>query len=156
MAGGGAMYCFCLRPSIDEDDSVNDGSGVASLRALGAAPATIKSTKSGHDLIQDIPVMGDVDVEEREYGEAGVLVLPSGTTCTGPFLRTGLSGHGSLARADGCSFTGQFFKGRMNGFGQFKWNDGRTYIGQYVANQKEGEGEFIWPDGRSYKGQWCT
>ena len=30
-----AMYCFCLRPNIDEDDSVNDGSGGAQLRALG-------------------------------------------------------------------------------------------------------------------------
>jgi hypothetical protein len=106
--------------------------------------------------IQDIPVMGDHIVEDKEYGKNGVYVLPSGTSCTGPFLRTGLSGHGSLARPDGCSYTGQFNRGRMNGFGHFTWNDGRSYVGQYKINLKEGEGEFTWPDGRSYKGQWVA
>merc|ERR550537_1683884 len=98
--------------------------------------------------------MGDQIVEEKEYGKNGVFVLPSGTSCTGPFLRTGLSGHGSLARPDGCSYTGQFNRGRMNGFGEFTWPDGRSYKGQWVAGRQDGLGIFTTAKGEKREGVW--
>ncbi|XP_051150826.1 phosphatidylinositol 4-phosphate 5-kinase 1-like isoform X2 [Andrographis paniculata] len=148
---------FCLKPTIDIEESYQEISDLASERS----PETTTTTAATPKSLVTVPrsksqaTCRRVSPTSISDGNAIEKRLPNGDLYIGDFSNNVPHGLGKYLWKDGCMYQGEWKKGKASGKGKFSWPSGATYEGEFKSGRMEGTGTFIGSHGDTYRGSWC-
>lgn len=91
-------------------------------------------------------------VENGELTKNINIIFASGTTYSGEYLDTVISGTGTMTFPSVGKYVGAFSNGKREGQGTFTWEDGASYVGAWTTDSMNGEGTYNFDSSTYIKG----